>query len=279
MGTVIACLGCYCCLLDVRPRFIEIFALLANLIEIGVLIWGIVEIPWGDLNTGAKVCYYITFGLIVMSFILLIILMILRCNKTINNTRNSTAKCLCVTDIVIDVIAFIMIIVSECIILYKMYDLDDDWDYWDRRGRGYYDRRDGYFSNAQWAATFFSTSITEICIIAHFYCVSFLYKLIHLKTNLSYLEYQGNNPDNNNNIIYDTSGNPQATTVNVYNSPPPNFINNLTLLGYDKDGRPIYVGNNQYRTVNVPTVVQPNVNQNNNINNITNNTDNTNNSQ
>ena len=147
MGTVIACMGCYCCLLAVRPRYIELIALLANVIEIGFLIWGIVGIPWGDLNTASKVCYYITCGLVLMTFILLIILMILRCNKSINNSRNSTGKCLSITNTVIDVLAFIMIIVSECLILYKMYDLDYDWDYWDRRRSGHYDRRNGYFSN------------------------------------------------------------------------------------------------------------------------------------
>ena len=85
-----------------------------------------------------------------------------------------------------------------------------------------------------------------------------------------------------NNVIYNTSdGNiPNATTINVYNSPP-NYINNnnMTFLGYDKEGRPIYAGNDRYRTINVPVVAQPNVNQNNNINNVTNNTDNTNNNQ
>jgi hypothetical protein len=281
MGTVIACIGCYCCLLAVRPRYIELIALLANVIEIGFLIWGILGIPWGDLNTASKVCYYITCGLVLMTFILLIILMILRCNKSINNSRNSTGKCLSITNTVIDVLAFIMIIVSECLILYKMYDLDYDWDYWDRRRSGHYDRRNGYFSNGEWAAAFFSTSVTEICIIAHFYCVSFLYKLIHLKTDLSYAEYKDKYEPENNVINNTSDGNiPNATTINVYNSPP-NYINNnnMTFLGYDKEGRPIYAGNDRYRTINAPIVAQPNINQNNNINNVTNNTDNTNNNQ
>jgi len=264
MGTVIACIGCYCCLLAVRPKYIELLALLANVLEIGFLIWGIAGIPWSDLNTGSKVCYYISCALVLMSFILLIILMILRCNKTINNSRNSTGKCLCITDVVIDILAFIMIIISECVILYKMYDLDEDWDYWDRRGRGNYNRWDGYFSSAEWSAAFISTTVTEISILAHFYCVSFLYKLIHLKTDLSYIEYQ-------------EKYNPQ--TVNVYSSPPNYFNNNMTFLGFDKYGRRIYAGNDRYRTINAPIVAQPNVNQNNNINNVTNNTDDTNNNQ
>ena len=270
MGTVIACIGCYCCLLGVRPRFIELIAFIANLVEIGFFIWGIAGIPWSDLNTGGKVCFYITFGLMIISFILLIILMILRCNKTVNTSSNSTAKCLCITASVVDVLAFIMIIVSEIVILYKMWDLDDDNYYWNERGRRYHD---GYFSNAEWAAAIFPTSAGELGILAHFYCVSFLYKLIYLKTDLSYIEYQDQHPDV---IMGDSFGtrNMGTTTVNVVSSPP-DINNNMTFLGYDKDGRPIYAGNNQYRTVNVPVVTQPNAVQNNNVNNVTNNTDNT----
>ena len=272
MGTVLACIGCYCCLLAVRPKFIELFALLANLVEIGFLIWGIVEIPWSDIPKGGKVCFYITCGLIVITFILLIILMILRCNRTVNNTRNSTAKCLCIADCIFDVLAFIMVIISEIIILYKMHDLDYDRDYWDGR-RGY---RDGYFSTAEWAAAGISTSAAEIGIICHFYCLSFLYKLIHLKTDKSYAEVNDTNTQiigNSINSIDDP--NRISTTVEVVNTPP-TIQNNLAFLGYDKDGRPIYAGNQQYRIINVPVVNQPNTNQN-NVNNVTNNTDNTNN--
>ena len=35
----------------------------------------------------------------------------------------------------------------------------------------------------------------------------------------------------------------------------------MTFLGYNKDGHPIYSGNNQYRTINIPTP-QTNVNLN-----------------
>lgn len=271
MGTVLACIGCYCCLLGVRPKFIELFALLANLVEIGFSIWGIVEIPWSDIPTGGKICFYITCGLMLITLILLIILMILRCNRTINTTRNSTAKCLCITACIFDVLAFIMVIISEIIILYKMYDLDDDRDYW--RGRRSY--RSGYFSNSEWAAAGISTTADEIGILCHFYCVSFLYKLIHLKTDKSFAEVNDNNTHVIGNSINDSDR--ITTTVEVVNTPPA-VENNLAFLGYDKNGRPIYAGNQQYRVINVPVTNQPNTNQNNNnINNVTNNTDDTNN--
>ena len=274
MGTVLACIGCYCCLFSVRPKFVELIALLANFVEIGFLIWGIVEIPFGDISTGGKVCFYITCGLIVLTFILLIILMVLRCSGKINTTANGAGVSLCVADLIFDVLAFIMIIISEAIILYKMWDLDEDVEYW--RGRRYY-YSNGYFSDSEWAAAIFSTSAGELGIIVHFYCMSFLLKLIQLKTNLSYHEYNENeaNISNNSsgNALYSDnySNGVVGTTINVYNQPPQN-PNQLTFLGYDKDGHPIYSGNNQFRAINLPVGNQPYINQ--NINNVNNNVNN-----
>ena len=209
MGTVLACIGCYCCLFHVRPKFVELIALLANLVEIGFLIWGIVGIPWDDLNTGSKVCFYITCALILISFILLIILMRLRCNKTINSTRNSTGICLCITDLIFDFIAFIMVIVSEGLIIYKMWDIEEDEEYY-RGGRRYYSYND-YFSDAEWLAAYFSTSACEIGLIVHFYCMSFLLKLIRLKTDLSYHEYN----EKQTNMTNNSSGNVLFSDNNV----------------------------------------------------------------
>jgi hypothetical protein len=155
-----------------------------------------------------------------------------------------------------------------------MWDLDDDHGYW----RGRRSHSSGYFSDSEWLAATLSLTAGEIGIIAHFYCVSFLLKLIQLKTPLSYAEYmdtQNKMSNNTSGNIFDSdnsSGIP-ATTINVYNTPPNQ--NQLAFLGYDKDGHPIYAGNNQYRMVNPPVVNQPyvnqpyvnqpNVNQNNNI--------------
>lgn len=262
MGGLIACIGCYCCLLTLKPKYVELIGLLANVVEIGFLIWGIAGIPWSDINTGSKVCFFITCGLVLITLIILVILMILRCNNTINNSRNSTGKCLCIAGLIIDILAFIMIIITEAIILYKMYDLDYNGGY--RNGRYY--GRNGYFSGAEWAAAVISTSATEIGIMVHTYCISFLMKLIHLRTDLSYYEYNKNLPSNRDSSNND--GN-LATTVNVYPVPPNN--NNLSFLGYDKDGRPIYAGNDQYRTINAPVINQPNAYQNNTNNRNTNN--------
>ena len=274
MGTIIACIGCYCCLLGIRPKYIELIALIANVIEIGFLIWGAAGIPWGDLNSGGKACYFITCALIIITFILTIILMVLRCKGHINSSSNKTGYGICLTTVIIDVIAFIMIVISEAVILYKMWDLDDDYEYW--RGRRYYYSK-GYFSDAEWAAAIVPMSVAEICLIAHFYCLSFLLKLIKLKTDLSYIEYNESQTNNSSGNILSSSANyvTPGTTINVYNTPPPpNNQQVLSFIGYDNQGHPIYAGNNQYRSVNYPANTQPNINQNNNvqaINNINNN--------
>ena len=267
MGAILACIGCYCCLLPLKPKFIELIALLTNLVEIGFLIWGIVDIPWSHISTGGKVCFYIGCGLIIITFILLIDLIILRCKKTINSSRNRTAICLCITDCVFNFLALFMIAISEVIIIKKMSDLDDDRSYWSRK-RSYHGG--SYFTHREWLAVIISTIAAEIGIVCHFYCLSFLYKLIRLKTDLSYAEYKYKNSEQVSYINNNSEG--KVTTINVFSTPPNN--NNLTFLGYDKDGRPIYAGNNQYRTMNAPVETQQNIDQNNSVININNNLDN-----
>ena len=269
MGSILVCIGCYCCLFTLRPLSIEIIALIANLCEIGFLIWGIVDIPWDYINTGGEVCFYITCGFIVLTFLLLLILMCFRCSGTINTTKNGVGMCLCITDLIFDILAFILIIVSESIILYKMWDADDDY-YWDN-GRRYHRHYDSIFSDSEWAAAVISTSVAELAILIHCYCVSFLMKLIHLKTDLSYKEYTKALEQNSNTL---SSDNPIGRAINVFQNPPNYYNNNLTFLGYDKDGHPIYSGNNTYQVINTPVVpVAPvvpvttnqNINNNNNI--------------
>ena len=245
MGSIIGCICCYCCLMALKPRYIEIIALIVSLVEIGFLIWGIVEIPWTDIKLGGKIVFGATCFFIVFSFIFTLILMCLRCGNKINTTKNGAGKCLCITMIVFDVLAEILIIIAEIIIFNNMYDKDDDYYY------GYYDdydynRRRRYrksiYSDAEWAAAIVSITAAEIGLAIHCYCASFLLKLIWVKTNKSYLKYtESNNPDN----VFSRS-------INVFNSPEDTNHNELKFLGYDQNGHPIYSGNTQYFTQTHP---------------------------
>lgn len=241
MGSIIACICCYCCLTTLKPRSIEIIALICNIISIGFLIWGIVDIPWDDISTAGKIFFYIACGLVVITLIFLLGLMCMRCSGKINTSKNSAAKCLCITLIVFDLLAFIIIIIAEIIIFYNMDDKDDDYyyDYY-----GYRRRRRSKYSDREWAASIISITAAEIAIICHSYCANFLLKLISARTDTSYLEYM--EQKDNSNIV--------TKTINVFNSPVNERNNQLTFIGYDKDGHPIYSGNTQYITTNATNV-------------------------
>jgi hypothetical protein len=235
MGGIIACICCYCCLTTLKPKTIEIIALLCNIVSIGFLIWGVVDIPWNDISTAGKIFFFITCGCVVVTLIFLLGLMCIRCSGKINTSKNSSAKCLCITMIVFDILAFILIIISEIIIFYNMDDKDYDYYYDDYN----YRRRRTKYSNREWAASVISISAAEIAIICHSYCANFLLKLISAKTDTSYLDYMEQKEDNN--IV--------SRTINVMNQPTNNVRNNqLTFIGYDKNGHPIYQGNTQYFT-------------------------------
>jgi hypothetical protein len=171
--------------------------------------------------------------------------MCLRCANKINTTKNSAGMCLCITDVIFDILAEIIIIIAEIVILYNMNDKDDNY-YYDYGYRT--SRRNSRYSDREWAAAVISTTGAEIFIALHCYCVSFLLKLISAKTDLSYLNYMETH-DNSNNIF--------SRTVNVFSTTENNGVNGnqLNFLGYDKDGHPIYSGNTQYGVIS--TVSNP----------------------
>ena len=250
MGGIIACMCCYCCLMTLKPRCIEVMGLISNLVAIGFLVWGLAEIPWSDIRNGGKITFFIGSGFTVITLLFIFVLMCFRCGNKINTTKNSAGKCICITALVFNFLALILIIIGEIVIIYDMDDrgyYDYYWD--DYRSRR---RRYSYYSDAERAAAIISPSGAEIAIIIYGYCISFLLKLIFAKTDLSYLEYKETQDNSQNNII--------ARTIGVFNSPPNN--NELRFLGYDQNGHPIYSGNTQYYTqqvitnnVNSPTVV------------------------
>jgi hypothetical protein len=235
--------------MTLKPRCIEVMGLISNLVAIGFLVWGLAEIPWSDIRNGGKITFFIGSGFTVITLLFIFVLMCFRCGNKINTTKNSAGKCICITALVFNFLALILIIIGEIVIIYDMYDRDYYDYYWDDyRSR----RRYSYYSDAERAAAIISPSGAEIAIIIYGYCISFLLKLIFAKTDLSYLEYKETQDNSQNNII--------ARTIGVFNSPPNN--NELRFLGYDQNGHPIYSGNTQYYTqqvitnnVNSPTVV------------------------
>ena len=127
-------------------------ALIANIVEIGFLIYLRADMPWSDINNGGKIVYYLILAFAIISLAILVILMCLRCGNKINTTKNSTGKCLCITEIIIDIIAGILIVIDEIIILNNMYDKDDYYDDYYRRNRRHYSS----YSDSEWICVYVS---------------------------------------------------------------------------------------------------------------------------
>ena len=232
MGGIFTCICCYCCLKALKPRYIEVIELVCNIIEIGFLIWGIVDTPWKDIKKGGKAVYFIGCAFVVLIFAFLLVIMCLRCDNKINTSKNGIGKCLCITIIVLDILADILIIIAEIIILRNMNDKDDYYNYYDTNNKRY-----GRYKDREWASVILSATAEEICLFIHCYCATFLLRLINAKTNLSYNDYFESKKEKD--IV--------GKTINIIN-PEPNNINSnqLTFIGYDKDGYPIYTGNQIY---------------------------------
>ena len=241
MGSIIACICCYCCLTTLKPRCIEVIALLCNILEICFLVWGIIKIPWDNIKIVGKIFFFIPCGLIVLTFLILLILMCFRCGKKINKSKNGIAKCLCISMIVFDIVSEILIVIAEIFIINNMNKMkgnNNDFDYnflYDYKRINY---RNSKYSEGQWAATTISVTFVEIALIIHCCCANFLLKLIIAKTNKSFLEYiETKNQDNSRSV--EVFGSPQIQTNTQLNS-----------INYNQNGHPYYSGNSQYTIQN-----------------------------
>ena len=164
MGSLIACICCYCCLTNLKPKCIEVIALICNILEIGFLIWGILKIPWEDIKLGGKIVFFIPCALVVLTLLILLLLMCFRCANKINTSKNGAAKCLCITMIVFDFLSEILIVIAEIIIINNMRDKDgnnygygyDYYDYYDYNRRNYNNSK---YSDGELVAAVISVSI------------------------------------------------------------------------------------------------------------------------
>ena len=177
MGEIIACLSCCCLIEKLKPIYIEIIELIFSIIEIASLEQGLHNvsyIPWNNIRKGAKIFYIIMFILICINFIIIIVLICLRCCKKINTTKNDLGIYLCITNIVLFILSKILSFIIEVIIAHDMY---------------YNDVHDN--------SVFIPLISNELGLAFHCYFSCFLFKLIYAKTDLNYSEYQNQKKLNN----------------------------------------------------------------------------------
>ena len=242
------------CLNAVSPKVLESLTLVSSLVGIGFLIWGIVDIPWDDISDAGKIFYIMSGGFMVLIVILILILLCISIGEKFGTTQNGCARCLCITLLILNVLALIAILIGEIIIFSNMADeddkyLDDNYYYNNRRRRWR-----GKYSREEWASAGVSTTAVEIVIGLNILFLSYLLRLANAKTNTSYNEYLETQSKNNISDVSGLNSNKNNYAINVYNNPPNGNQNMLTFIGYDKEGHPIYSGSNQYftQTNNVP---------------------------
>jgi hypothetical protein len=240
------------CFNSVKPRVLELLTLVFTVVAIGFLIWGIIDIPWDDISTAGKIFYYIGCVFVVLVLLFLLVLMCLRIGNKINGPRNGAGICLCITMMVCEILAIIIFVIAEIIIFVNMGDKDDE--YWDNN---YYNGRRRWRSKynwEEWWSAVCSVSAAEIAMGLNIATTDYLLKVIRAKCSTCYSDYL--ETQNKNNITQNSIsglGNNLAKSIEIYNAPPQTNQNALTLIGYDKDGHPIYSGSAQYFTQ-----IQPN---------------------
>ena len=181
----------------------------------------------------------------MLVLLILLVLMCLRIGNKINEKLNGTGICLCITMMVCEVLTIIIFIVSEIIIFANMGDKNDD--YWDNNYRRR--RWSGKYSREEWWAAVCSVTTAEIAMALNIVCADYLLKVIRAKCKTYYSDYL--ETQNQNNIS--TNGNKLTKSIEIFNLPPATNQKTLSLIGYDKDGHPIYSGSAQYFTQNQPT--------------------------
>ena len=237
------------CLNSVKPRVLELLILVFTVVAIGFLIWGIVDIPWDDISTAGKIFYYIGCVIVLLVLLIILVLMCLRIGNKINESKNGAGICLCITMMVCEILAIVIFIIAEIIIFINMNDKNDEYwenyDYRYRRWRGKYDWE-------EWWSAVCSVTAGEIAMGLNIACTDYLLKVIRAKCKTCYSDYL--EAQNKNDIQNNTSsiGNNLAKSIEIFNAPPQTNQNALTLIGYDKDGHPIYSGTTQYFTQNQP---------------------------
>lgn len=242
------CIFCLCCLATQKAKCIEISILISCIILIGCYIWGLLGTPWKYIRKIAKIFYIISLIIAVIDIVSILYLMFLRCNNLINSTRNKLGKIICIFIFVVNSIALILFIISEIIIVYDMDDVEYPY------GNGYWARTD-VFSDGEWAAALFATSIIELIWFLLYFFWAALYKLISAKTEGPLIEhfsdvFRGKNIISTNNNTAYVIGNDNTAA-------------NLVLVGYDQNGSPVYSQQNGNYTIhqNSPIVNTYNNNQ------------------
>lgn len=226
--------NCLCCCGCCNLLCKEITYLIFSVLEIVLYVWAIIVVPWGDefIHSSGKALFYAAFSISIVNFIIVIILIYLTCAKKITNSKNCLGKALSITLLVLAVILLILEFFAYIIVLYDLKDIHDRDAEWILTDNG----REQESIEKDFKVMFYLISGISLLIFEFCQFIFAIYILILIckKTDLSLSSFREKEKENQ-------EINAATTVVNVYNPTDGKIIvNNLQMVGYDKDGRPIY---------------------------------------
>ena len=167
-----------CCCGNFKPKCYEITILILNVIFVGLIIWAIAGISTTLMklvliSSSAKTFYIIGLVCTIISLIMNIILMILRCVDIINTSGNIAGRILCIVLLCLVLVAVVLVTIGEIKVGIKMGKFPDE-----------------LFSDKDWVNVFLPPSVFQSLVLLHSIYAYFLLRAIWAKTNKSYKQYK-----------------------------------------------------------------------------------------
>ena len=104
-------MGCspfYCCFKNYRPNCIALTALVANIIAVAFMIWGLVDLEWDLTRRGRKALYIIAFVILCVTLVLMFVVLLLLNLRSGPNyiTCNNIGRIFCLIIIILAILIF-----------------------------------------------------------------------------------------------------------------------------------------------------------------------------
>ena len=201
-------MGCsplFCCFKNCRPNCITITGLIANIIAVAFMIWGLCDLEWNWTKRGRKVLYIIAFVILCVTLVLLIVVLIILNLRVGANyiTCNNIGRIFCLIIIILAILAFIFLLVDEILLLVDYAKLERD----SGKGRN--------IPSHDWAACILPGLLGLIASVIIALCANILYRIFYDNILGPYLDGPVQHVNNNSvSTIPNVTQDPVAVTVN-----------------------------------------------------------------
>ena len=180
----LCCCGlcCTCCCRNCNPKCFEITILVFNVIFVALLIWAVVglsETKFTLVSSSGKTCYTIGLVCTILTLIMNIVLIVLRCLGIINTTANIAARILCISIISLDILTLVLVTIGEIKVLVDMVDIEDKFGEFN-----------DYFLVKHWVNVILPTTWFQGLVLFHVIFASFLLRAIWAKTDKSFDKFK-----------------------------------------------------------------------------------------